>query len=87
MTAAEAWQYVLEQLEKDMPRSAFDRCVRDARLLSYIDGIFIIAGNSQLTRAWLEARLTSTVERLLAGCMNRSVEVKFVIQEKVPSER
>jgi chromosomal replication initiation ATPase DnaA len=84
MTPDQAWQTVLEQLEKDMLRSAFERCVADTRPISWTDECVVILANSPLTRSWLEARLTRTVERLLAGCLNRAVEVKFVIQEKVP---
>jgi hypothetical protein len=36
---------------------------------------------NETTQAWLENRLTSTVERLLIGILNAEVEVEFVVAE------
>ena len=42
MKAAQAWQAALGQLQMEMPKAAYDTWVRDAELLSYEDGSFII---------------------------------------------
>jgi chromosomal replication initiator protein len=62
-----------------MPRAAYDTWVRDAELVSYEDGSFIIGVHNAYARDWLESRLCSTVTRLLTGIMNRSVGVRFVV--------
>jgi len=74
-----AWQAVLGQLEMEMSRAAFDTWVRDAELLTYEDGSFIIGVHNAYARDWLHSRLSSKVTRLLTGMMNRTVEVRFVV--------
>jgi chromosomal replication initiator protein len=79
MNAEQAWQSVLSQLQMEMPRASFDTWVRDTRFLNYDDGLLIIAVRNAYARDWLESRLLSTVSRLLAGMMDRAVDVRFVV--------
>ena len=79
MNAEQAWQSVLGQLQMEMPKASFDTWVRDTCVLSYDDGILTIGVNNAYARDWLESRLASTVNRLLVGVMNRSVDVRFVV--------
>ena len=79
MKAAQAWQAALGQLQMEMPKAAFDTWVRDAELLSYEDGSFIIGVQNAYARDWLESRLSSSITRLLTGIMNRTVEVRFTV--------
>jgi chromosomal replication initiator protein len=79
MNAAQAWQAALGQLQMEMPKAAFDTWVRDAELLSYEDGSFIIGVQNAYARDWLESRLSSSITRLLTGIMNQTVEVRFTV--------
>jgi chromosomal replication initiator protein len=79
MKAAQAWQAAQGQLQMEMPKAAYDTWVRDAELVSYEDGTLIIGVQNAYTRDWLDDRLSSTVMRLLAGIMNRTVEVRFIV--------
>ncbi|HEY3311847.1 MAG TPA: chromosomal replication initiator protein DnaA [Anaerolineales bacterium] len=79
MNAEQAWQSVLGQLQMEMPRASFDTWVRDTRPLSYDDGVMTVAARNAYARDWLENRLLSTVARLLAGMMNRVVDLRFVV--------
>jgi chromosomal replication initiator protein len=79
MNAEQAWQAARGQLQTEMPKAAYDTWVRSADFISYEDGSFIIAVPNAYARDWLHSRLSSTVTRLLAGIMNRTVEVRFVI--------
>ncbi len=79
MNAQQAWQAVRGQLQTEMPKSAFDTWVRDAELISYEDGSFIIGIPNAYARDWLQSRLSSTVTRLLTGMMNLTVEVRFIV--------
>jgi chromosomal replication initiator protein len=63
----------------DMPRASFDTWVRETRPLTYEEGVMTIAVRNAYARDWLENRLLSTVTRLLAGMMNRIVDVRFVV--------
>ncbi|MCW5876417.1 MAG: chromosomal replication initiator protein DnaA [Anaerolineales bacterium] len=79
MNASQAWQAALGQLQVDMPKGTFDTWVREAELVAYEDGSFVIGVNNAYARDWLESRLKSGVTRLLTGMMNRTVEVRFVV--------
>jgi chromosomal replication initiator protein len=79
MKAEQAWQAALGQLQMDMPKASFDTWVRDADLVSYEDGSFIIGVQNAYARDWLESRLCSTITRLLNGIMNRTVEIRFIV--------
>ncbi len=78
MDAEQAWQSALGQLQMEMPKASYNTWVRDTRIASYDDGLFTVLVHNAYARDWLESRLSSTVKRLLAGIMNRSVEVAFV---------
>ena len=79
MKAEQAWRAAIGQLQMDMPKAAFDTWVRDAELVSYEDGSFIVGVQNAYARDWLQSRLSSTITRLLTGIMNRTVEVRFVV--------
>jgi len=79
MNAQQAWQAARGQLQMEMPKAAFDTWVRNAELVSYEDGSFMIGVPNAYAKDWLQSRLTSTITRLLTGMMNRTVEVRFAI--------
>lgn len=84
MNAEQAWQTVLGQLQMEMPRASFDTWVRDTRLISYQNGTMIVGVRNAYARDWLENRLASTVNRLLVGILNASVNVDFVVNGNEP---
>jgi len=87
MDAKRAWQAVLGQLQMEMAKATYDTWVRDAAFLAYEDGTFIIGVQNAYARDWLESRLTSTINRMLIGLMDRSVEIRFVVwQERTQPE-
>ncbi|MFO7624449.1 MAG: chromosomal replication initiator protein DnaA [Anaerolineales bacterium] len=79
MKAEQAWQAALGQLQMEMPKAAYDTWVKNAELVTYEDGAFVIGVSNSYARDWLESRLSSTVIRMLTGMMNRSVAVRFVV--------
>ncbi len=79
MKAEQAWQAALGQLQMEMPKATYDTWVRDAELVAYEDGAFVIGVPNAYARDWLESRLSSTATRLLTGMMNRTVEVRFIV--------
>ena len=87
MNASQAWQAALGQLQVEMPKGTYDTWVRDAEMVAYEDGSFVIGVNNAYARDWLESRLKSTATRLLTGMMNRTIEVRFIIwQPTAPTE-
>lgn len=79
MKAEQAWQATLGQLQLEMQKAAYDTWAKDAELISYEDGSFIIGVHNAYARDWLQSRLSSKVTRLLTGLMNRSVSVRFIV--------
>lgn len=79
MNAERLWQAALGQMQMEMPRAMFDTWVRDAELLTYEDGTFIIGVQNAYARDWLNDRLLSTIKRVLTGIVGRTVKVRFVV--------
>lgn len=76
-----AWQATKAQLQLQMARNPFELWVQDTQAVRYDGNTLTIGVVNEATQAWLESRLTSTVERLLIGILNAEVEVKFVVAE------
>ncbi len=85
MHAERLWQAALGQLQVEMPKAAFDTWVRDAQLLAYEDGQFIVGVQNAFARDWLAERLGPIVTRVLTGIAGRTVEVRFVVWQPEPS--
>ncbi len=79
MDAKQHWQAALGQLQLEMPRASFDTWVRDAELLAYEDGTYVIGVQNAYARDWLENRLLSTVKKVLTGICGATVEARFVV--------
>jgi chromosomal replication initiator protein len=86
MNAGQAWQAALGQLQMEMPRATFDTWVRDAELLTYEDGVFVVGVQNAYARDWLEDRLLSIVKRVLTGIMGRTVDVRFAVWQGETTE-
>jgi chromosomal replication initiator protein len=82
MNAEQAWQATLGQLQMEMSRAAFDTWVRSAEMLSYEDGLFTIGVQNAFARDWLDDRLSTTLCRMLAGMVDRTVTVRIVVSQK-----
>lgn len=79
MNAKRHWQSALGQLQMELPRATFDTWLRDAQLISYEDGCYVVGVRNAYARDWLTERLTSTAKQVLAGIAGRSVEVRFIV--------
>jgi chromosomal replication initiator protein len=87
MKAEQAWQAARGQLQMEMSKAAFDTWVRDAELVSYEDGSFVIGVQNAYARDWLQNRLATRIGRLLTGIIDRTVEVRFIVwQNSIPVE-
>ena len=82
----QAWSSVLTQLQMDMPRASFETWVLGTEALGLENDVLLVSTRNAYARDWLESRLTSTVQRLLVGILNRSVSVKFVVGDKSQEE-
>jgi chromosomal replication initiator protein len=80
MEGKQAWQAALGQLQLEMPKAAYDTWVRDAELISVSEDTFKIGVRNAYARDWLDSRLKSTIAKLLAGTLNRPIEIEFEIK-------
>jgi chromosomal replication initiator protein len=86
MKAAQVWQAALGELQLEMTRATFDTWLRDARLVAYEDGTFVIGVKNGYAKDWLENRLATTVERALARLSDGPVRIRFVVWERPATE-
>lgn len=86
MKPNQAWQTALGQLQMQMPRATFDTWVRQAAVLSYEDGMFIIGVQNGYAKDWLENRLHPLIQRTLTNIVGQSVQVRFVVWSKTTSQ-
>ncbi|MBE7434827.1 MAG: hypothetical protein HRF47_08250 [Chloroflexota bacterium] len=82
----QAWSSVLAQLQLDMPRASYETWVLGTQALELKNDVLLVSTRNAYARDWLESRLTSTVQRLLVGILNRSVSVKFVVGDESQEE-
>jgi hypothetical protein len=75
------WQAALGELQLQMTKATFDTWVRNTRLLSCLDDVFVIGAQNAFARDWLENRLLTTVKRTLVGIVGHPVEVQFMLEE------
>lgn len=71
-------------LQLQMSRADFNTWLKDTVALSQEDGIFVIGVPTPFAKEWLENRLSSIIRRTLTRILGYSVEVRFVIHQRVP---
>lgn len=81
ITAQDAWQATLGQLELQLNRATFETWVKGAELLAYEDGSFIVSVKNAYAKSWLEKRLYGSIRRTLSEIYDRTVEVVFVVYD------
>jgi chromosomal replication initiator protein len=92
MNPIDAWQAAIGQLQMEMSKASFDTWVRNTEMLKFDQGTFTVGVANAYARDWLESRLTSTITRILAGYVEETQKVEFVVwhkdyqQEEQPKE-
>ena len=83
MKPDQIWQTALGELQLQLTGATYNTWLGRTSLLAYEDGTFIIGVHNGYAKDWLENRLLSMVKRTLTGIIGRSVEVRFVVWNKV----
>jgi chromosomal replication initiator protein len=78
--ASRIWQTALGELQLELTRATFETWLRNSRLVTCEDGVFVIGVANTYARDWLESRLRSVVERVLARLTGQSAQVRFVVE-------
>jgi hypothetical protein len=74
------WQAALGELQLELTRATFETWLRNSRLVTCEDGVFVIGVANTYARDWLESRLRSVVERVLARLTGQPAQVRFVVE-------
>ena len=76
----DVWQKTLHELALQLPENTFETWVRDASLIDYRDGRFIIGAPHAYARDWLQNRLREKIKRILNQLTRRPVQVNFEVR-------
>jgi chromosomal replication initiator protein len=79
MRPEQVWQAALGELQLQLTKSTYDTWLRDAKYLSYEDGVFVVGVENAYAKDWLENRLLSTIKRTLTGISGRTTDARFVV--------
>jgi chromosomal replication initiator protein len=82
MDSQNAWQNTISQLQVEMPKASFETWVKSTELIKYDQDKFTVGVHNAFTRDWLANRLSSTVNRMLTGMMNKPQTVEFIVWHK-----
>ena len=87
MKPEKVWQAALGELQLQMTKATFDTWVKQTHVVAYEDGTFIIGVQNGFAKDWLENRLHGTIQQTLTSIVNRTVEVRFVVQSPSAPKR
>ena len=73
------WQSVLDQLNTEVPKAAFNKWFSGTYLLSVKDGIATVGVENTAAQEWLTDRARSMVSRMLTGILAESVNARFEV--------
>ncbi len=83
-TAKNLWSAVYGQLKLDMSRSSFDTWVKNSWTAGYtkIDDeiILTVIVPNEFARSWIDTRLKTTINRIIAGCTGGKVSGILLLQ-------
>ncbi|MBI3740498.1 MAG: chromosomal replication initiator protein DnaA [Chloroflexi bacterium] len=83
MTPDEIWNAALDELQYKMTKATFDTWVRPTHALGLDQGAMVVSVHSPYAKEWLENRLHTTIERTVTGILGRSLEVRYVVKDKL----
>lgn len=73
----QAWQIAVVQLQMEIPKGTFESWLRQAQFARYDHGHITITAPTPEHAAWLTDRLTTTLTRIIEGCLNQPIEITF----------
>jgi chromosomal replication initiator protein len=88
MSADQAWQIALDQLQLQMTRATFDTWVKGTHIVSSEDNnnTWVIGTKSAYAKDWLENRLINTISRTVANVWGHPIDIHFVVGTEALAE-
>ena len=81
------WRAVLGELQLQTTRATFDAWLKDATLVAYEDGTFIIGVPSGYARDFLDGRLRGVIKTTLRDIAGRAVDLRIIVRPKAVQDR
>ncbi len=72
-----AWKATLSELALRVQASSYDTWIRDAQLIGYEDGEFIVGLPNAYVCDWVENRLRTPIKRTLRSIVGREIQITF----------
>ena len=85
MEPNKAWQAALGDIQLQVLPSTFNTWLKNTRLSSYEDGVFVISTPNPYAVEWLENRLQRLIKNTLTRIMGRSVGLQFIVHTETES--
>lgn len=76
----EIWNAAAEQIRRSMDRQTIASLLETAEYLDHVNDTYVICVKNAYTQAWLEQRLTQTIEKILSGMHPTEQHVSFVVK-------
>ena len=82
MHAEDIWTATLGEIQLRMTKATFDTWVRPTWALGWDGDQLVVGVHSPYAIEWLEHRLDTTIKRILAGIVERPVEIRYEVAAK-----
>jgi chromosomal replication initiator protein len=76
----ELWQQVLAAIQTKVSKPSFDTWLKSTKANHFSDSLLIIDTPNNFTREWLENRYTKMISSTVQELLDRTVEVRFVLE-------
>lgn len=81
------WQQVLSAIQGKLSKPSFDTWLKSTKANTFTESVLVILVPNNFAREWLESRYAKLISATVYEVLDRSVEVKFVLEEELPSEK
>lgn len=75
------WQQVLSVIQSKLSKPSFDTWLKSTKASVFTETQLIVCAPTDFARDWLESRYKKMIAQTVFECLNRDVEVKFVLQD------
>ncbi|WJH36227.1 chromosomal replication initiator protein DnaA [Paenibacillus sp. CC-CFT747] len=78
------WQQVLAAIQTKLSKPSFDTWLKSTKASVFTDSLLIICAPNNFAKEWLETRYAKMIGSTVYECLDKNVEVQFVLEEDLP---
>ena len=75
------WQAVLDELQLQLPRSAFQTWLKDTEAVHMDETHFVVSATTTFAVAWLERRMYNAIQKTVEKVTGEPLEVHFMVAQ------